>query len=108
MMCKFIRLDDSVASIGSQSSSARSESRNTEPKSIFPMFIGVGAYDNYDEGVMSQSVPPPNDMNSIRSRAVSFYIYCFLITLLLTFNRNTCLDSGTEIVRVVAELVDFN
>lgn len=71
MMSKFIRLDDSVASIGSQSSSARSESRNAEPKSIFPMFIGVGSYDSYDEGgPMSQSIPPANDINSIRSRAV--------------------------------------
>lgn len=83
MMCKFIRLDDSVASIGgSQSSSARSESRNAEPKSLFPMFIGVGAYDSYEDGPMSQSVPPASDVNSIRSRAVSWGLsktrmYCF-------------------------------
>lgn len=70
-MSKFIRLDESVASIGSQSSSARSESRN-EQKSIFPMFIGVGAYDRFgnDDETMSQSVPTANDVNSIRSRAI--------------------------------------
>lgn len=72
MMSKFIRLDDSVASTESQSSSARSESRSNEPKCIFPMFYGIGAYDKFvnDEEAMSQSVPSQNDTNSIRSRAI--------------------------------------
>jgi hypothetical protein len=39
------------------------------------MFIGVGAYDSYEDGAMSQSVPPASDVNSIRSRAVSILIF---------------------------------
>jgi hypothetical protein len=79
-MSKFIRLDDSVVSTGSQSSSARSESRNAEPKSIFPMFFGVGSHDRFDndDDAMSQSVPPANDANSIRSRAVKMTFLCVL------------------------------
>ncbi|CAD5234723.1 unnamed protein product [Bursaphelenchus xylophilus] len=62
--CKFIRLDDS--GVSSRSTSDRSETR----KSIFPMFIGMGAYDTMEDP-MSQSAPSAENFGStIRGRAM--------------------------------------
>ncbi|CAD5229078.1 unnamed protein product [Bursaphelenchus okinawaensis] len=62
--CKFIRLDDS--GVSSRSNSDRSETK----KAIFPMFIGMGTYDNMDDP-MSQSAPSAESFGStIRGRAM--------------------------------------